>query len=62
MIEDRFLGSGKWENVPVHRVLLSMVRHRPRDLVKLLTGAARAAYQKDHQIIVSGDLQETFEA
>jgi len=62
VIEPRFQGAGKWENVPVHRVLLSMVRHRPRDLVKLLSGAARAAFQKDHEIITSGDLRETFES
>lgn len=62
VIEPRFLGAGKWENVPIHRVLLSMVRHRPRDLVKLFIGAAKAAHRKDHTIITTGDLQETFEA
>ena len=62
VIDARFLGKGKWANVPIHRVLLSIVRQRPRDLVKLLSGAARAAYQKDHEKITSADLEETFEA
>jgi hypothetical protein len=36
IIEDQFRGAGKWENAPIHRVLLSLTRRRPRDLIKLL--------------------------
>lgn len=43
VIEDRFTGRGHWENAPMYRVLMSLIRKRPRDLVKLLTLAARRA-------------------
>ena len=43
VIEDRFTGRGHWENAPMNRVLMSLIRKRPRDLVKLLTLAARRA-------------------
>jgi hypothetical protein len=62
VIEPFFAGVGKWEHVPIHRVLLSLVRRRPRDLVKLLSGAAREAYKNNQEIITSGDLRSTFEA
>lgn len=61
VIDQRFAGEGKWENAPIHRVLLSLVRKRPRDLVKLMSGAAREAYRNNHEIISSGDLRSTFE-
>jgi hypothetical protein len=38
---ERFQGRGNWENIPVHRVLMSLIRRRPRDLVKLCTLAGR---------------------
>lgn len=62
VIEPIFAGAGKWEHAPIHRVLLSLVRHRPRDLVKLMGGAAREAYRNDHQVITTGDLRSTFES
>lgn len=62
VIDPVFLGVGKWENAPIHRVLLSLIRKRPRDLVKLMHGAAKEAYKKDHDKISSSDLQATFES
>lgn len=56
-----FDGKGHWSNRPIHNVLLSLTRKRPRDLVKLLHGAARKAYANDHVLISSGDLEGTFE-
>lgn len=61
VIEPRFGGFGKWENAPMHRVLLSLTRKRPRDLVKLFHGAAKEAYRNDRQIITTMDLRNTFE-
>ncbi len=37
VMSPRFLGKGKWENAPIHRILMSLIRKRPRDLVKLCT-------------------------
>jgi len=60
--EPRFQGMGKWENAPTHRVLLSLTRKRPRDLVKLLSAAAREAYRNSRNVIGTMDLRNTFEA
>ncbi|WP_417513320.1 P-loop ATPase, Sll1717 family [Minwuia sp.] len=62
VIESRFQGMGKWENVAVHRVLLSLTRKRPRDLVKLLYGSGREAQRNGHSKIATMDLRGTFEA
>lgn len=51
VMEERFQGQGLWENAPMYRVLMSLIRKRPRDLVKLCTLAGRAA-RKDHSSII----------
>ncbi len=61
VIDPRFRGVGKWENVPIHQVLTSLIRRRPRDLVKLFYGGAREAYKNGHSTITSDDLRRTFE-
>jgi hypothetical protein len=45
---DKFKGRGKWQGndgtgVPMHQFLLSVIRNRPRDMVKLCTAAAEQA-------------------
>lgn len=61
VIEDRFsVGRGHWNNAPIHIVLLSLNRHRPRDLIKLLTDAAREAHRNKHTKISSTDLENVF--
>lgn len=62
IITERFFGAGKWENAPVRRVLLSLTRKRPRDLIKLLSAAARGAYRNDRERITTEDLRGVFEA
>ncbi|WP_282605326.1 hypothetical protein [Pelagibius sp. Alg239-R121] len=61
IMEMRFSGAGKWSNVPVHRVLLSLIRRRPRDLIKLLTSAAQEAHRENSEIITTEHLRSTFE-
>jgi hypothetical protein len=61
VIEPRFSGKGKWENRPVHKILLSLTRARPRDLVKLFRLAAKRAYRRGSNIISSPDLNGVFE-
>jgi hypothetical protein len=60
VIEPRFIGKGHWSDRPIHNVILSLVRKRPRDLVKLMSGAAKIAYSREHQIITSKDLDDSF--
>lgn len=61
VIEPRFsVGKGHWNNAPIHVVLLSLNRNRPRDLIKLLTEAAREAYRNNNSIITPSDLENVF--
>lgn len=45
VLEPTFNGRGSWENIPTYKMLMSLIRKRPRDLVKLCTLAARKARQ-----------------
>ncbi len=62
VMTDTFKGRGKWERVPIHRVLLSLTRQRPRDLVKLCHGGAKAAFRRQGHLIDSIDFQSILEA
>lgn len=62
VIEPIFHYEGKWKNAPIHVVLLSLTRRRPRDLVKLISGAAHQAYANRHSLITTEDLRSTFSA
>lgn len=61
IIEPKFTGRGQWSNTPMHRVLMSLIRKRPRDLVKLLTLSAREAYSENSEIIKTSHLENIFE-
>lgn len=61
VMEEKFQGQGLWENAPMYRVLMSLIRKRPRDLVKLCTLAGRAS-RKDHSpLIGTKHFQSIFE-
>ena len=62
VISPVFEGAGHWKNAPIHVVLLSLTRMRPRDLVKLMHGAAKQAATKGHTKISSVDLEDSFES
>jgi len=59
IISPTYAGSGHWANRPIHNVLLSLTRQRPRDLVKLMHGAAKKAGK--NSFISSTDLGDSFE-
>lgn len=61
VMESRFAGKGHWENVPMFQVLLSLVRNRPRDLVKLCSEAAAHARAAGNNLIRTNDLEFVFE-
>ncbi|HEU6437866.1 MAG TPA: hypothetical protein VE028_10470 [Nitratidesulfovibrio sp.] len=61
IITQQFEGKGKWENAPIYRILMSLVRNRPRDLVMICTLAARNARKNRRDIILTEDLQNIFE-
>ncbi len=60
IMQSRFLGKGNWVNVPIHRVLMSLIRKRPRDLVKLCTLAARDANKNNKDMIYSSNFDSIF--
>lgn len=62
VIEPFFEGKGNWSHIPTYRMLMSLIRKRPRDLVKLCTLAARNAKQRRGEIIGTNDFNEIFEA
>ena len=45
----------------MYRVLMSLIRKRPRDLVKLLTLAARQAQMEGSDLITTRNLRGIFE-
>jgi hypothetical protein len=61
IMENRFHGRGQWANVPMYKVLMSLIRKRPRDLVKLCTLAAREAKKNNSSKISTKDLEAIFE-
>lgn len=46
VFESKFYGRGRWSEKPMYIVLLSLIRNRPRDIVKLCTMAAREAFKE----------------
>lgn len=62
VIAPRFEGAGHWSHAPIHVVLMSLVRQRPRDLVKLMHGAAKKAANAGSSIISSSNLENAFES
>jgi hypothetical protein len=61
VFEPRFSGHGHWENAPTYRVLMSLIRKRPRDLVKLCSLAGRAARLSGRDRIDTFCLESIFE-
>lgn len=61
VMEERFHGAGKWENAPIHRILMTLIRRRPRDLVKLCSLAARHAHERGVTKIHTEDFEAIFE-
>lgn len=59
---ETFDGVGKWEGAPIYRILTSVIRRRPRDLVKLCSSAARNANKRGKGIIETEDFQAIFDS
>jgi hypothetical protein len=61
VMDDTFRGRGHWRNAPIHRVLMSLTRKRPRDLVKLCSLAARDAHGVKSSKIYTPNFESVFE-
>jgi hypothetical protein len=59
--ESTFRDKGIWENVPIHQIMMSLIRKRPRDLVKLCTLTAHNAHKRKANIIQTVDFKAIFE-
>jgi hypothetical protein len=60
VMERVFEGYGHWMNCPTYRVLMSLIRKRPRDIVKLTTLAAQKAGAAGRSKIGTKDLNDSF--
>lgn len=61
VFERKFCGRGRWSDTFTYKVLMSMIRKRPRDLVKLCSLAAQNAKQNNFKKIGTDNLQSIFE-
>lgn len=61
IMDINFNGKGKWVNAPIHNVILSLIRKRPRDIVKLCSLAARKARKENATKITSEHFEAIFE-
>ncbi|ABZ84572.1 hypothetical protein HM1_2015 [Heliomicrobium modesticaldum Ice1] len=52
VFEDRFRNTTNWNNKETYRVLMSLIRKRPRDLIKLCTFSANQAYAEGASLIL----------
>ena len=60
VMESHFMGAGKWRDAPTYRILMSLIRKRPRDLVKLCTLAARDARHRGMPLLRTNNFKEIF--
>lgn len=61
VIAPYFEGKGNWAHIPTYRMLMSLIRKRPRDLVKLCTLAARNARAEKAEVIATENFNSVFE-
>lgn len=60
VFEKYFTDRGKWENKPMYVILMSLIRKRPRDLVRLCNAAAKCAYENYKNKIDTDSLKSVF--
>ncbi|MCI0439486.1 MAG: hypothetical protein L0177_10175 [Chloroflexi bacterium] len=61
IMDSRFTGVGHWSNAPMYQVLMSLIRRRPRDLVKLCSLGARHAHDRGAARIQTVDFKGVFD-
>lgn len=61
VFEKKFSGNGKWSNAPMYKILMSLIRKRPRDLVKLCSLAAQQAILDGSSLLKTQHFQNIFE-
>lgn len=61
VFSERFQGKGNWSNIPMYRLLTSLIRKRPRDLIKLCALAAKEAKKNNSQKIGTKEFNKVFE-
>ncbi len=61
LFEQRFENTKTWSGVPTYRVLMSLIRRRPRDLVKLLSMAAKEAHEESANRITGKHFSRVFD-
>ena len=47
IVDVKFINTSTWKNKPTHKVIMSLIRSRPRDMIKLCTLASKTAYNRN---------------
>lgn len=61
VFEQTFKNTNSWNDKPTYKVIMSVIRRRPRDLVKLCTAAAKKAYEGRSAIITGQNIESVLE-
>lgn len=56
VMETQFTRTKEWRNKHTHKVIMSLIRSRPRDMIKLCTLAAKAAYKRNRSSTLIEDI------
>jgi energy-coupling factor transporter ATP-binding protein EcfA2 len=60
IFEKNYHGEGKWSNIPINKLLVRIIRKRPRDLIKICHLAARKAHENKSKLIGTNELFAVF--
>lgn len=61
VFEQKFSDTVSWSGKPTYRVIMSVIRRRPRDVVKLCTAAAKKAYEEKSTTITGQHIESILE-
>lgn len=61
VFEQKFTDTLSWNGKPTFRVMMSVIRRRPRDIVKLCTAAAKKAYEEKSSTITGRHIESILE-
>lgn len=56
IMDIQFRNTTAWKNKSTHKVIMSLIRSRPRDMIKLCTLAAKAAYAENPESTIIKDI------
>jgi len=61
LFASKFEGTKCWNNTQTYKVIMSLIRRRPRDMVKLCSAAAKKAYEENQETITGKHMEAILE-